>query len=377
MQVKSKAKNSRIPGGVTLGQFVKGSRGSGIRAGRQVVLSPDQLRQNVAILGEGPDEGHRIASLLFEEAMDRDTQVFFLDGDGITGPGSAFLAAAKRAGREQFDFPALHFDVWAQLPAEYWIWQLLPSGELEAIGPKVDTGQILYVACDLNGERVRSHAELLANLDYEKLCAACDDEMLRGVTREGVEQLHAYFQEFFDKCPGSFLDGKRSFRDLDCAYFTFDERGGAVMRMLLWQLMHYIREEMDPDRPCVLFIRLPQGGDVYSEKLLELARNYGVSLVWFVPTQALAMRKKSQMARLLDDTGTLIVQSHAAWHEVKTLLGLPARERRSGSGTGLRKRKITKDDLLELSGGRVLVIGKDGEMLVDRPHQPLISFEYA
>jgi hypothetical protein len=362
---------------VVLGRCVKRHRGTRFAGGREVVLPRDQLRQNVVILGGDTDEEHLVAPLLIAAAMeDPDAQVLCFSGGCSMGVGEGFEEAARRTKRELFFFPAQHFDAWRQLPAEYWLRDLIRSADLAVWQHSIDIDQILYLACDLGCQQVRSAEELLANLDYGELQAAYDDDrMLSGITCQHVETLRTSFQKVFRQSAGAALSGTESFTDLDCAYFSFDWRGKTVMRMLLRQLLTYVREEKDPDRPCTVFIDLPDEGDVYPGELMESARHHGITLVWIVPTQALALRRGPQMAQLLDGAGTLIVQSHAAWHEVRRLMGLARRGRGAGRRFASIKQQITEDDLFELRGERVLVMGKDGETLVESPRRGP-TFEY-
>lgn len=362
------------PIGVTLGRYVRGADGLWIGGDGEAVLPLAQLEQHVVMLGTDPDGKNRVASLLLEgiAGEDRRAQLFCLDSDADPEMAALFDAATVMTGRHRFFFPEQPFNVWAGDD-----WRFLSSrlNETQA-GPAAHdtsaTSRILQLACRVNDELPRSQEELFKRLNRRTLFEAHGAERLRGISSEQVDGVYMRCKAVFAYL-GTALDGEVSFGDLDAAYFSFDRltmgwSAGPTIRMLLSQLIDYIRHEKDPGRPCVVLIRVPATlvGDANQAALLEHARKNGVVLVWILDTLAGA-GNATQVSRTLHGAGTLIGHSRLLWTELNAMISPGGPMEVVNSVPAGSRSKVSREDLLGLSPGHALVVSKGAATLVDVP----------
>jgi hypothetical protein len=380
------------PSGVTLGRYVMGDR-DGLWIGRRnkVVLSLEQMRRHVLVLAGTPEEKNRIASQLVDGVAreDPNAELFFLDSDGDPEMARHFgRAANKRKWRTLFFhkrkrrsllFPDQPFNAWAGRDWRSIFSRLMAAFTFAKAGPASfyaeTTKLILQLACRLEGRPPRSSGELLQRLDYKTLCAAFGEEALPGVDEKDVCDVAMRLRAVFAHLGDSF-DGKRSFADLDSAYFSLYPLAWAdATRMLLVQFLDYIQTEKDPDRLCVVFLRISAAvaGDRELALLLEQARACGVVVVPILQHLADA-GNAGQIVRLLGSTGTRILDGLQVRAGMTTAMRLtesltamsphdaqpPSRGRQTAS-------KVSRDDLLEMPQGRVVVVSNGKGMLVDVP----------
>lgn len=380
------------PSGVTLGHYVMGDRdGLWIGHRNQVVLSLEQMRRHVLVLAETPEEKNRIASQLVDGVAreDPDAELFFLDSDGDPEMARLFgIAANKRKWRTLFFhkrkrrsllFPDQPFNGWAGRDWRSIFSRLMAAFTFAKAGPASfyaeTTKLILQLACRLEGRPPRSSGELLQRLDYKTLCTAFGGEALPGIDEKDVEDVAMRYRAVFAHLGDSF-DGKRSFADLDSAYFSLYPLAWAdATRMLLVQLLDYIQTEKDPDRLCVVFLRISAAvaGDRELALLLEQARACGVVVVPILQSLADA-GSPAQLARFLGGVGTLIIDGDQARSGMATgirltesVAALSSYDDQSSSRGRQRASKVSPDDLLELPQGRVVVISNGKGVLVDVP----------
>ena len=380
------------PKGVTLGRYFKGERGA-LWIGRRgkVVLLLEQMKRHVLVLAGTPEEKNRIASQLVDGVAreDRKAQLFFFDSDGDPEMARLFGIAANkrkrrlllfpRKKRRTLLFPDQPFNAWTGSDWRPIFDRLMRALTFAKNGPAAyyaETAKlILQLACRLEGKPPRSSGELLRRLDYKTLCTAFGEEALPGIEERDVRDVSMRLQSLFVEL-GASLDGERSFADLDAAYFSLYPLARAeATRMLLTQFLDYIANEKDPDRPCVAFLRIPAvvAGDLKLASLLEQARELGVVVVPILQSLADA-GSPNQIIRLLGSAGTLILDSNQVRSGLLTgirltesMLAMSPRDGQQPSREGLSGSKVSRDDLLEMSRGRVLVISSGKGTLIDVP----------
>ncbi len=380
------------PSGVTLGRYVMGDR-DGLWIGRRnkVVLSLEQMRRHVLVLAGTPEEKNRIASQLVDGVAreDRKAQLFFFDSDGDPEMARLFgIAPNKRKWRtllfrkrkrRSLLFPDQPFNAWAGPDWRSIFGRLMEAFTFAKAGPAVfyaeTTKLILQLACRLEGRPPRSSGELLQRLDYKTLCAAFGEEALPAIDKKDVGDVAMRLRAVFAHL-GDSLDGKRSFADLDAAYFSLYPLARAdATRMLVAQFLDYIQNEKDPGRLCVAFLRMPAvvARDLELGLLLEQARACGVVVIPILQSLGDA-GSPAQIARLVGSAGTLILDGNQARSGMATgmrltesVAALSSYDDQSPSRGRQRASKVSPDDLLEMPQGRVAVISNGKGMLVDVP----------
>jgi hypothetical protein len=371
------------PLGVTLGRYVKGN-GAGalwMEPEGQVVLPLDQLRRHVVILESSPQgEDSATATLIRGIAReDRRAQILVFDTYIDQEISALFGTPLVETGRQQpFFFPQQPFNAWAGGD-----WRLVSDRLLEVTPPGGDPAmwctsvahRLVELACGLNGKPPRSHEELLERLKYRTLLAAYGEEALLGIDKKDVANVRIRYGAFFaSRARGSALDGEKAFADLDAAYFSIgaltigEHAAKVILRMLLSQLLAYTRYEKDPNRLCVVFIRVPAvlASDGYLTALIEQARGQGVAVVLILPTLAEA-GDSVQIRRILGSTGTLIAHRYPLCPELEGGIFRKSVEAITDPVSRMlpSASQISRGDLLEMPPKRVLVISKGTAALVD------------
>ena len=369
--------NSRPPPppGIVLGQYLGGDFALPVDDDGLAVWPFADFNRHLVILGKTGKGKSSTAWTVFDATgrANADTQIFVIDGNADPEMAKTFGASMVATGRDPLIFPQERFNAW---PSGDWrpiynrLLEVIPFAETEAAAYYTDSATVvLQLVCRLGGIPPASTEELFDRLDYEVLMDAYGPRELKGIKPEHVE---AVYMRCKSVCAhfGSALDGTRSFADLTAAYFGLDamvlgKSAIVTMRMLLSQLEYYIEHEKPRDRLCVViideFASLAKGVNVST--FVEHARKLGVCVILMSQTVP-GMGDPVQIARVLHNSGLLIVHSTPEWSEIAALIGSeikPELTLRSESDMSadldmlrlVEKPKVTRDELLSLPVGHV------------------------
>jgi len=363
------------PPGVVLGQYLGGDFALPVNDDGFAVWPFEDFNRHLVILGKTGKGKTSTAWTVFDGTgrANPDAQIFVIDGNADPEMAKTFGASMVATGRDPLIFPQERFNAW---PSSDWrpiynrLLQVIPFAETEAAAYYTDSAAVvLQLACRLSGIAPASTDELFDRLDYEVLMDAYGPRELKGIKPEHVEAVYMRCKSVYAHF-GTALDGERSFAELDAAYFGLDalvlgKSAVVTMRMLLSQLEYYIEHEKPRDRLCVViideFASLAKGVNVST--FVEHARKLGVCVILMSQTVP-GMGDPVQIARVLHNSGLLIVHSTPEWLEILSLIGTemkPEMTLRNESDLGadldllrlVEKPKVTRDQLLALPVGHV------------------------
>lgn len=372
------------PINVTLGRYLDGTAADlCVEADGSVVLPEQQLSRHVVMVGKDP-RGKNLATLLFFNEIarqDRRAQLFVFDGDRDPEMATQIEQTMEKRGRRRLSFPEQPFDMWAGSD-----WRLIWS-RLIAVIPPVRMAPaafyadamalILQRACRLGKKPPRSWDQLIERLDHVQGEVPSGFESREGEWRALVEGAKMRCRAFAGPMRTT-LEGRRSFRGLKSAYFGLDmlsDAGRTTMRVLFSQLRGYVEYEKDPSRRCVVIVRIPAGlaAEVALAELLEVARGHNAIVVLMFETP-LEAGGSTQIRRLAENLGTVLVHSSSVPHDVEQLIGpwelsdACSRSHFQPASSAMQARpRVTKQDLLQLSGRRWVVLGGKGETVIEAP----------
>lgn len=371
------------PDGVVLGRYLSGDRALPVIDGQAVWPFADFSR-HLVIIGKTGKGKTSTAWTIFDGTgrADPDAQIFVIDGNADPELARTFGASMVATGRDPLIFPQQRFNAWPRgdwRPIYNRLLQVIPFAESDGAAYYTDSATvILQLTCRLNGTPPASTTELFERLNYDVLMDTFGPGELRGIKPENVEDVYMRCKSVCAHF-GSALDGELSFADLNAAYFgldamVLDKSAVVTMRMLLSQLEHYIEHEKYRDRLCVVIIDefASLAGGVNVSTFVEHARKLGVCVILMSQTVP-GMGDRVQIARVLNNSGLLLVHATPEWSEVKRLIGTEVKpelslfaEGHEGSNVHrmrlIDRSKVGPDDLLALPVGHAWAFRDDRAM---------------